>query len=257
MIADIIAKCLFAAVLVLAAPAARAADCTDPLPWDVFVRYAADQAGAVRSQYRQAAEALAQCPESEPHWYLLIRAAELGAGEFPVTIGGQTFATPLDAAREAAARAPGSARIVTVLARLDATVESARRAVALDEKWEPARLALAVALAAGGSNGEADAIFADKSMMQSVPGAHTARARVLIEQGKPQEAAALARRDLTGAWPHAEEPFLTSVIRRDAAETLGLALLAAHQPKQAAPHLKEAAALGSERARTALKTLRP
>lgn len=261
MIADIIAKRLFVAALLLASPVAKAADCAAPAgtaaTLNVLGSYAADQVGALRSQYAHAVETLAECSDSEPLWYALIRAAELGVGEFPLVIGARTFATPIDAAREAVSRVPGSARIATVLARLDSTTASARRAVALDAAWGPALAALAAALAAEGSNGEADAILATTSVTKSVPGANTVRARILIALGKPEQAAALARRDLGDVWPDAPEPFLMSVVRRDATETLGLALLAAHQPKQAAPHLKAAAALGSERARTVLKTLRP
>jgi hypothetical protein len=261
MIADVTAKCLFVAAVLLAPPAAQAADCglegRAALARNLVVQTAADQAGALRQQFTRAAEALAECADSEALWYVLVRAAELGADRFPVTIGSRTFATPLDAAREAASRAPESARIATVLARLDATVASARRAVALDEKWAPARLALAAALAAEGASQEADGIFADTGVMQSVPGANTVRARVLLERSKPEEAAALARRDLAGVWSKAPEFFLMSAVRRDAAETLGLALLAAHQPKQAVRPLNDAADLGSERAREALKTLRP
>jgi hypothetical protein len=259
MIASVIATCLLFVVVLLTPAAAVAVDCraaaaaTTPT---LLEESAADEVGLLRSKFRRAVAALAECPDSEPLWYEVVRGAELHVGNFPLTIGTRTFEAPIEAAHEAAVRAPRSARIATVLARLDSSVESARRAVALDATWGPARLALAAALSAQGSNIEADAILADMSATKSVPGANTARARILMARGKPKEAAALARRDLGDQWFDAPEPYLMSTVRRDAMETLGLALLAANRPKQAAPHLKAAAGLGSARATIALKSLR-
>jgi hypothetical protein len=253
----IVARVITAFILLFGPTAARAADCSVPVAAaeDPLAGQAENQAGELRNQYTAARERLAECPGSEPLWYAVIRAAELDLAEFPLTIAQQTFATPQELAREAALRAPKSARIATALARLDSTVESARHAVALDPAWGPAALALAAALAANGANTEADHVLAGASDIKTVPGANTIRATVLMGLGKPEQAAALARRDLTEQWPDAPEPFLMPIVRREAMATLGLALLAGNHPKEAAAQLKAAAALGSQRARAAFGKL--
>jgi hypothetical protein len=250
---------ILAALLLLGSTAVRAADCglAAPALDDPLSRSAEDEAGVLRNQSMAAQDRLAECPESEPLWYIVVRASELNLGQFPLTIAHQAFATPRDLAREAASRAPQSVRIATVLARLDKTVASARHAVALDPAWGPAVIALANALTADGANTEAETVLAGAAGVKAVPGANTTRARILMGLGKPEQAAALARRDLSEQWPAAPEPFLMSLVRRDAMETRGLALLAANHPKEAATQLKAAAALGSQPALTALGKLPP
>jgi hypothetical protein len=255
----IVARIIAAALLVFGSTTVRAADCgpSAAASADPLAAYAENEAGGLRNQFMAARERLADCADSEPLWYTVIRASELGLGDFPLTIARQEFADPQALAREAVSRAPRSARIATVQARLDASVASARHAVALDPAWAPAALALASALAAEGANAEAETILAGASGIKSVPGANTTRAAILIGLGKPDQAAALARRDLTAQWPDSPEPFLMPIVRREAMATLGLALLAGNHPKEAATQLKAAAALGSGRAQAALGKLQP
>jgi len=253
----IVARIIAVLLLVFGSTAVRAADCgpSAAASVDPLAAFAENEAGELRNQFTAARERLAECPDSEPLLYTVIRASELGLGEFPLTIAQQEFANPQALAREAASRAPRSARIATVLARLDSSVASARHAVALDPGWSPAALALASALAAEGANAEAESVLAGTAGIKTVPGANTTRAAILIGLGKPDQAAALARRDLTGQWPDSPEPFLMPIVRREAMATLGQALFAGHHLKEAAAQLKAAAALGSERAQAALVKL--
>jgi len=216
----------------------------------------ANQAGAFRSAFEAGREALLTCPQAEPLWYAVVRTAELGFGTFPVSLGGADAADPVDAARHAADRNPKSARIVTVLARLTGTVAAAREAVALDPSYAPARTALAAALVHAGQPDQALALLAAGPDIEAAPGTRTMRAQALLAAGRAGDAVNEARRDLNANWPNAPEPFLIMSVRRDAEETLGLALLADRRAGEAVPHLRAAAGLGSQTAATALKDIK-
>ena len=218
------------------------------------VAIVADQAGAFRRAFEHGRKALASCPDSETPWYALIRAAELGFGQFPVQVSGQSVASAIEAARQAAARQPGSVRILTVLARLEGKVPLARDADSRQPAYAPARVALAAALVEAGEAREALALLKSTPALEATPGTHTIRARALIALGRPRDAVAEARRDRDGSWPDAPEPFLMAAVRRDAEEALGHALLADHRSKEAAVHLRAAAALGSAKAAALLKS---
>ncbi len=199
---------------------------------------AKDEFGALRSIGDSALAALRQCPGSARLWYLAARAAEV----LEVPSAGQAFAASgglKEIVAQAAAHAPGSAPVATVAARVDGGSAAARRALALDADYLPARCALAEALAREGAMAQA---------LELVPASagrgpqHLTRARVLLAAGRHEQAAQEARRAAPGA---ADELTPRAVSYRDAQEVLGLALLGLNRPTEARQALRAAAAAGS------------
>ena len=106
---------------------------------------------------RPAALALAGtrvCPQSARLWYLASRAGEVmkDATGSDVFVGSGGLQKVLGEAR---ARAPRSAAVVTVAARLEGSTALARLALELDPAYQPARCALAELLARDGAIPEA------------------------------------------------------------------------------------------------------
>jgi tetratricopeptide (TPR) repeat protein len=215
-----------------------------------LVASAADTDGSLHSLNVLAREALAQCPNSEPLLYIVARTAELGYGDGPRSNG------PTPQARELASTAvghhPGSVRLQTIFARLDGGVAAARRAYESGTNYAPARVTLALALA-----GENDFAAALKLLPKraGTVAERIARARILLVAGRAPEAAheAAAAGD---AREEEVELMPGPDLERDRQEVWGLALVAQSRFRDAAPHLKLAAGLGSARAAAALKNLR-
>jgi hypothetical protein len=186
--------------------------------------------GTRREIAREASDGLAKCPESEQIAYVALRATELLRGE-PGPEWGRFVA-------ELATRFPRSARIATVKARQDHTVESARRAVAADRNYLPARVALAHALLAAGDTEGARAALEGAVGLKGDDDAEAVLARVRWAQGDVAGAEQLARGVLqTRPWKEGEPGATRARASSQAHEVLGLAYLKKGQPDKAAPHL--------------------
>lgn len=251
-------RAVTAGLLALAATAAHAADCGA-----VARRFAAqltissgamDEAGALSMLRAAAQEGLSECPDLEPQGYYAARLAELGfAPGARRAAGSAPDARAL--AEEAARRHPASARIATVLARLDGSLEAAQRAAALDAGYAPARAQLATALAAAGKSDEALALLTQGRGADRPASGWNARARINMKSGDLTAAIADAKAARTAAKREAELIPGTDTIR-DTQEILGLALMAQGRGEAAAVHLELAAAVGSLKARAALEEYR-
>jgi hypothetical protein len=242
-------------VIALTAPAAAADGCAGLAEsFDsrlALSRGAMDEDGAFVLLLRGAEADLRACPELEPQRYAVARLAELGysAGDARRANGPDPHAKTLT---EAALRAfPRSARIATVAARLDGSVEFARRAVMIDPDYAPARVALAVALAASGDARGALAMLPASGQPASTL---IARARISLAAGDAR--ATLADALAAGkATPRELEPMPGRDAVRDKEELLGLSLRALGRPAEARRRLESAASLGSAAARRALEDL--
>lgn len=203
----------------------------------------ADQLGALRALGDAARAGLKTCPFSEPLLYRAARTAEVldAMGE-----GAQAGAV----ARDALDHAPGSARIATVLARIEGTEQAARHAYDLDPHYTPAALALALVLARAGKVAEALALA---NLGGGGAMADLARARVQLAAGRPRDAVVLARRALNPAQSGSEELAPSALIARDGNEVLGLALLADGKTREALGPLRAASSLGSTAAAAELR----
>jgi tetratricopeptide (TPR) repeat protein len=185
--------------------------------------------GARMHLHEAAADALKRCPHSEQIAYVCLRAAELVPSEG--TPEWQRFVSDI------AARFPHSARIATVKARQDHTVESARRAVAADGRYMPARVALARALLAAGDGRGARAAL-DGVALADDPEAEAVLARIRWAAGDQAGAVETAKQTLqTRRWNQREPGATRDVAISEAHEILGLAYLKQGQPDKAAPHL--------------------
>jgi hypothetical protein len=251
-------KCLLAVWLLSASVGASAGeDCAraerDAQAQMTLAAAAADMDGALRTLHVAVREAAARCPDSEPLSYIAARTGELGYGDDPRASGPSPQARQFT--EDAMARHPDSVRLATVLARIDGSSASARHAYDLDKTYVPARLALALALANEGNSAEALKLVPAVNTKNLTVSAGIARARVLLAAGRGSDAVhdASAARKAPGREIEIVPP---RDLERDAQEVWGLALIAAGQPRQAAPHLKTAAALGSARASAALRNLR-
>lgn len=252
-------RCAFAAVFLAMVPiVARAADC-DQVARSFAARLnisvgAMDEGGALVMLREAAQGGLRECPDLEPQGYTAARIAELGYAP-----GARRSAVPTaDAqalAQEAAQRHPKSQRIVTLLARLDGSVDMARRALALDPAYAPARVQLALALAATGTRDEALALLSQGRDADRIASEWNARAKIRMMAGDIPAAIKDARAARVAVKREAELMPGTDTIR-DTQEILGLALLAQGRAQDAAVHLELASAVGSLKAQAALDDLR-
>lgn len=210
------------------------------------IPFAKDELGGFRSLGDAALTALKTCPNSVAIWYLAARSAEVldqpfGDAAFSEYGGAKKIAV------DAAAHAPDSAPIATILARVDHTVASARRAYELDPHYRPARNALALALAKDGS-------FDEALQLSNLPDPRSAdrivRARILLAAGQPRAAAREASKALASRQSEQAELTPSFELFRDGNEVLGFALLADGQTKNALHALRVAAAAGSRAAQT-------
>ena len=203
----------------------------------------ADQIGGFEELGHTALEGVKSCPDSARLWYLAVRSAEV-LGGWPVFDDyGGTKAIAADASKHA----PQSVQVATVVARLDGSVASAQNAYDLDHNYGPARNALALALSREGSAANALKLLEGHTGVED----HLARARILLRDSKPAQAATEARTALkTRASP--VEPTLGTDILREGNEILAFALLTMGRTKEAIGPLKTAAATGSAAARSEL-----
>jgi hypothetical protein len=212
---------------------------------------AADEDGEFAVLRGAAEEDLRSCPELEPERYYLARMAELGYS----AQGPRRAAAPAPTARALAEdslrRFPLSVRIATVAARLDGSVDAARRAIALDPGYAPAQTALAAALAAKGDTSAALATLAagDSELSAS---ALIARARIRLTIGDANGAFADALVARDAGRERELEPTPSRDLLRNSEELLGLSSRALGKPLEAKQHLELAASLGSATAREAL-----
>jgi len=216
---------------------------------------AMDEDGAFALLLSAAEKDLRSCPELEPQHYYLARMAELGYS----TTGARRADGPDAGARmlaeESMQKYPRSVRIATVAARLDGSVEAARRAMALDPGYAPARTALAAALAAKGDTSAALTTLAGAASSQSAA-ALIVRARIKLTAGDAvgAHADALAARSARQKEP---EPTPGRDILRNMEELLGLSSRALGKSQEARKFLERAASLGSAKAREALAEIAP
>lgn len=205
----------------------------------------ADDLGSIRMIGDRALAGVRECPDSALLWYLAARSAEI----LGTRSGSQTFAAPgglLQVVAEALAHAPNSAPIVTVAARVEGSTAMARQALALDSNYQPARRALAEAVA---RDGDIEAGL-DLAIASNARGPmHLTRARILLAAKRYSEASREAKRVLPSA---PDELSASADLYRDSNEVLGLALLGLHQRAEAQRALRAAASAGSAAARAQL-----
>ena len=205
--------------------------------------FVADELGAFRMLGYSALEGVKTCPDSARLWYLAVRSAEVLDGSPVFDNYGGTKAIAADASKHA----PQSVQIATVVARLDGSVASAQKAYDLDHNYGPARNALALALSHEGSAANALKLLEGRTGVED----HLARARILLRDNKPTQAATEARTALKmRASP--VEPTLGADILREGNEILAFALLTMGRTKEAIGPLKTAAATGSAAAQSEL-----
>src|SRR5207237_1026956 len=202
------------------------------------VRVASDDVGVFRTVGDRALAALKECPRSARLWYLAARSAEVL--ESPAN--GQAFAAEEGLKKivaDALSHSPSSAPVATVAARVQGSSSLARKALALDPHYQPARRALAELLA---KEHAVDEALQHTTKAESPP-MHLTRARVLLAAKRPAEAVAEARKIVTQSEPDELAPAVESY--RDTQEVLGFALLDLHKTAEAQKALRAAAAAGS------------
>lgn len=202
------------------------------------VPVASDDLGVFRTVGDQALAALRECPQSARLWYLAARSAELlenpSNGQAFAAEGGLTAIVA-----DALSHSPSSAPVATVAARVQGSSTLARKALALDPNYQPARRALAELLAKEGAIDEALRLTAKN---RSNPMRLT-RARVLLAAKRPAEAVAEAKKIVTSG--HSDELSPAGEMYRDTEEILGFALLDLRKTSEAQKALRAAAAAGS------------
>jgi tetratricopeptide (TPR) repeat protein len=241
---------LGAFVLLLASMAAHGSSCKD-LEAGVESKVstlasAEDDLGLFRSIGDEALDAVKQCPVSARLWYLAARAAEV----LEVPMSGKAFEEFGGLKKivcDAMSHVPKSVEIATIAARVDGTAAAARKALAIDPEYTPARRALAIALAKEGAIDEALRLCSAKSFFGAD---QLTRGRVLLAANRPSEAASEAKKALAAGRPDPAEPTPAIEIQRDANEVLGFALLKEGHKSEAQRAFRIAAAAGSSAAQS-------
>ncbi len=203
------------------------------------VSVASDDLGVFLAVGKGALAAVRQCPQTARLWYLAARSAEV----LENPSNGQAFAAEGGLKKivaEALAHCPSSAPVVTVAARVQGASSLARKALALDPNYQPARRALAELLAKEGAVDEALRLVAQTP---SGPMKLT-RARVLLLAKRPAEAVAEAKK-ITASGGEPDELSPAAEMYRDTQEVLGFALLDLQRNSEAQKALRAAAAAGS------------
>jgi hypothetical protein len=248
-----VGRCWIAIWFLLAfATSSSAENCTDiERRLEVRVRslaVARDQLGVFRGLGETALTGLKNCPDSVKLWYFAARSAEV----LEVPFAGAAFSGDGGAkkiARDAIAHVANSAPLVTILARIDGTAASARRAHEIDPGYRPARRVLAIALAKEGAISEALQIL-DLPDLSSAD--RIARARALLAAGHAEAAVSEAKKSLDQPLTDPAEPTPEVELFRNGNEVLGFALLAAGRTKDALRVLRSAATVGSRAAQLEL-----
>jgi hypothetical protein len=199
---------------------------------------AKDEIGVFRAIGDRALDALGQCPQSSRLWYLATRSAEV----LESRSNGQAFAASGGLKKivaDALSHAPSSAAVVTVAARVEGSSTLARKALALDPRYQPARRALAETLAREGAVEEALRVATVDDRRGPM---HLTRARVLLAAKRPGDAVQEAKK-ITPSEPDELSP--AADMHRDEQEVLGFALLELNRPAEAMKALRAAASAGS------------
>ena len=183
--------------------------------------------------YDRAIARLKDCPDTDELAHIALRAIERNLNGHPADR--ETVAE----AQQLAARFPRSAPVATARARLEATLEAARAAVAIDGKYPPANLALAVALLASGDRKGARAALGLIPDLERVDDGYATLARLDWAEGDVDGAMAAAKKQLTSQGG-IEPGFNVWPGRRIAHEILALGYLKKKRTREAARHLAEA-----------------
>ncbi len=153
--------------------------------------------GTVKMVFEDATRSLATCPGREGLAYLRVRSAELGRG----VLVGDLPPGGLGALREltngAAAQFPDSPRILTVAARVTRDPGLARRALAANPAYLPARVALADMLADAGDWPGAEKVLPDARGLDATSDGLVVLSRVQLANGNAAAALATATQALT------------------------------------------------------------
>jgi hypothetical protein len=207
-----------------------------------FAEFAKEPQDKIRQVFDTATSAQVRCPASEELAYLRVRSAELGQGAFL----GEKLTPAADAewrrlAHAVAQRFPRSARILTVDARGTNSVDTARRAVALDEHYVPAKVAVATALVAAGEADQAAKILDGLPGLETTSDGFTTLARARLATNDLQGAARAANMELTHRQPDLVEADAgRSWPIWEAHEIAALAAIGLKQYDEAARHLRAA-----------------
>ena len=220
---------------------------------------AMDAAGALETAAREAKDAQSSCPNDERIAYFGLRAQELSTHEAAPADRDALHARLVDEVASAQMRYAKSARIAAIRARVLGTADAARAALMLDDKYAPAKVALAQALlASGDAAGAATAL--EGVPLDKVPGASVVQARALLQKGDSSAAAAAAHREHDVKRTDLVEPTSPAVLaeaERDADEVGGKAEVAAGHVPDATRLLLAAAVEGSTSAEATLRSGSP
>lgn len=214
--------------------------------------------GRRQAIYDRATEAATRCVDSEAVAYVRLRAAELGTER--VARDDARVKAFRSLAQNLSKQFPASARIATICARSEGSVDRARHAVAIDPGYAPAQVALANALVdAGDVPGAKKAIEGLKNLAK-VDDGFAVLARVRLADGDIKGAIEAASKELKGRDAIGLEPGDgDGHAVAKAHEVLGLAYVKQGKPDKAAPHLvlaEETSAAARDAIRDATPALR-
>jgi hypothetical protein len=197
------------AVLIVGTPAA-AADCSREERWLTgsleTAQFAKEPEGLVQTVFETASRALQRCPDSEGLAYLRVRSAELGRGVLVGSAPPGGSAELRDLAAKTAERFSGSARILTVAARVSRDERTARRALVVSPDYLPARVVLADILVDRGDWRQAERVLGDGRGLEATSDGLVVLARVQLAKGDARRARAAAKRALARRTSELIEP---------------------------------------------------
>ena len=186
--------------------------------------------------FDQATEASLRCRDDEQLAYVRLRAAELGAD---ATANDQAAWQAFQRLTvDLSKQFPKSARIATIAARAERTVDRAHQAVMLDPSYAPAQVALVRALLGAGKSDEARNVIDGVKKLGALDDGFTALALVKWAQGDVKGTVEAANKELKGRDAFGVEPGegdLRAIA--EAHEVLGLAYVKLAKWDKAAPHL--------------------
>jgi len=205
--------------------------------------------------YDRATETVPRCGDSEELAYVRLRAAELlsdRAGGDDARV--KTFRV---LAQEVSKQFPASARIATIWARSERSVDRARQAAAIGPQYAPAQVSLANALLDSGDVAGAKRAMDGLKSLAKLDDGFTVLARIRWAEGDTKGTIEAANKELKGRDAFGVEPGAADAhaIAR-AHELLGLAYAKQGKPAPAAPHLVLAEET-SEAARDAIRDASP
>lgn len=211
--------------------------------------------GRRQAIYDRATAAAERCGSSEALAYVRLRAAELNtervAGDDARVKAFRVLA------QEFSKQFPASARIATIFARSEGSVDRARQAVAIDPRYAPAQVALANALIDSGDVAKAKTVMQGLKSLTNLDDGFTVLARVRWAEGDAKGTIEAANKELKGRDAIGVEPGSGDVRAiAKAHELLGLAYAKQGKPEKAAPHLVLAEEL-SAAAREAIRDASP